>query len=265
MKRIPIYILLIPLFSIAMPAVSQINPDDIEVGIVEHLGDTLPLDLTFINESNDTIPLATLIDKPTLLNFVYFDCPGICSPLMSGISDVVDKLDMQLGTDYQVLTISFNTKDTPEKALIKKKNFVTKISQENRAHWMYLTGWEDNILAITEAAGFRYKPQGLDFAHPGALILVSPSGRITRYLYGITFLPFDVKMAIIEAQNEQARPTINKVLAYCFAYNPSSKTYTLQITRITGTFILLIAVIVFTILLIKGSKNKLSKTVKQHG
>ena len=98
----------------------------IEVGIVEKLGETIPLDLTFLNESNDTVTLGEIINKPTILSFVYFDCPGLCSPLLSGISEVVEKLDMELGEEYQVITISFNTKDTPEKAAIKKNNFVTE-------------------------------------------------------------------------------------------------------------------------------------------
>ncbi|PWD99883.1 SCO family protein [Marinilabilia rubra] len=235
------------------------NPEDIEVGIVEHLGDTIPLDLKFMNEANDTVTLGSIIDKPTVLSFVYFDCPGLCSPLLSGVSDVVEKMDMKLGEEYQVVTISFNTKDTPEKAKTKKKNFVQNISKDNREAWVYLTGEQENILTITEAVGFKYKPQGLDFAHPSAIILVSPEGKITRYLYGINFLPFDLKMAVIEAQDGIARPTINKILEYCFAYDPASKGYSLQITRIVGGLILGIILIALTILLIKGKR----RTAKQ--
>jgi protein SCO1/2 len=234
---------------------SQIDEDKIEVGIVEKLGETIPLDLTFLNESNDTVTLGELINKPTILSFVYFDCPGLCSPLLSGISEVVDNLDMDLGDEYQLITISFNTKDTPEKAAIKKNNFVTKIGEENRKHWIYLTGEQDNILKITASVGFKYMPQGLDFAHPSAIILLSPEGKITRYLYGINFLPFDVKMAIIEAQQGIARPTINKILEYCFAYDPNGRTYTLQVTRIVGGFTVFILLIGFIILIFKGRKK----------
>jgi protein SCO1/2 len=120
---------------------------------------------------------------------------------------------------------------------------------------MYLTGVQKNIDAITEAIGFRYKAQGLDFAHASAIFVLSPKGKITRYLYGLNFLPFDVKMAIIEAQKGLARPTINKVLEYCFGYNSASKTYTIQITRIIGTFTLMIAIIVFVTLMLKRRKK----------
>lgn len=228
---------------------------EIEIGIIENLGDTIPMDLWFINESNDTVTLGQIIDKPTILSFVYFDCPNLCSPLMDGIADMVSKLDLRLGVDYEIITISFNTKDTPEKAREKKVNFVQKISKENQKDWVYLTGVQENINKITAAIGYRYKAQGLDFAHASAIFVLSPKGKITRYLYGLTYLPFDVKMAIIEAQKGIARPTINRILEYCFAYNPSSKTYTIQITRIIGTITLVIALIVFVSLLLKKKKK----------
>jgi len=228
----------------------------VEIGIVEHLGDTIPMDLWFLNENSDTVTLRQLINKPTIMLFVYFDCPNLCSPLMDGVSDMVSKLDMTLGKDYQVITISFNTKDTPEKAKEKKVNFVQRISKENQQYWFYLTGVQENIDIITNAIGYKYQAQGLDFAHASAIVVLSPQGKITRYLYGLSFLPFDVKMAIVEAQKGLSRPTINKVLEYCFAYNPGSKTYTLQITRIIGSITIFIAVIVFAVLLFNRRKKR---------
>jgi len=104
--------------------------------------------------------------------------------------------------------------------------------------------------------GFRYKETGLDFAHPSGIILVSPEGKITRYLYGLDFLPFDLKMAIIEAQKGLAKPTINKVLQYCFNYDPQGQNYTLSITRVAGTIIMFIAVLVFVILIIGRRRSR---------
>lgn len=236
-------------------SLAQKSEVNVEVGIIEHLGDTIPLDLTFYNTNNDTLTLRELVTKPTVFSFVYFDCPGLCSPLLDGVADVVSKTDIQIGDAYDVITISFNTKDTPEKAKEKKKNFVNKIGEEHQAAWHYLTGEQENIKKITEAMGFMYKPQGVDFAHPSAIIIVSPQGKITRYLYGIDFLPFDLKMAVTEAQTGIERPTINKVLQYCFAYDPKSQGYTLQITKVLGTFIIAVAVILFSILLFKRRKT----------
>ena len=253
------FIIIISLVSFRLCAQEMVKTDTqgkvIEVGIIEALGDTIPLDTWFLNELNDTVTLRQLINKPTILLFVYFDCPNLCSPLMDGVADVISKTDLQLGTDYQIITISFNTKDTPEKAREKKVNFVQKISNENQKHWMYLTGIQENITTITDAVGYKYKAQGLDFAHASAIIILSPQGKITRYLYGLSFLPFDLKMAIIEAQKGIARPTINRILEYCFAYNPASKTYTIQITRILGSFIIVIALIIFIVLIVKKKKN----------
>lgn len=234
---------------------AQDSKVNVEVGIIEHLGDTIPLDLTFYNTDNDTVTLRELVTKPTVFSFVYFDCPGLCSPLLDGVADVVSKTDLQLGEDYNVITISFNTKDTPEKAKEKKKNFITKIGEEHQSAWKYLTGEQENIAKITEAMGFMYKPQGVDFAHPSAIIVVSPKGKITRYLYGIDFLPFDLKMAVTEAQTGIERPTINKVLQYCFAYDPKSQGYTLQITKVFGTLIISVAIIIFLVLLFKRRKS----------
>jgi protein SCO1/2 len=199
-----------------------------------------------------------MINKPTILSFVYFDCPGLCSPLLDGIADVISKMDLSIGKDFDVITISFNTKDTPEKARVKKLNFVQKMKEKDRASWFYLTGELGNIQKITEAVGFRYKPTGLDFAHPSTIIMLSPQGKITRYLYGITFLPFDVKMAVVEAQKGLARPTSNKLLEYCFAYDTQSKSYTLQFTRLIGSFILIIGLF-FVAYLIVSSRNKSRK------
>lgn len=227
-----------------------------EVGVDEKLGDTIPMDLTFYDETNETVTLGELIDKPTVLSFVYFDCPGLCSPLMDGISKVIEKTDMELGKDYNAITISFNTDDTPEKAREKKKNFVQRIGKENRDSWTYLTGKQEKINAITKATGFNYKRTGFDFAHPSAIIILSPNGKITRYLYGVEFLPFDLKMAIGEAEDGITQPTRNKVLQYCFSYDPQSQTYTLQVTRIVGSIILFFAVVILTVLLIKGRKTK---------
>ncbi|MCX6237021.1 MAG: SCO family protein [Bacteroidia bacterium] len=260
MKRFLILFLFIAL-TFSVHAQFPIKPE-VEIGIVEKLGDTIPLDLKFFNEKNDTVTLGSMINKPTILSFVYFDCPGLCSPLLDGIADVVSKMDLSIGKDFDIITISFNTKDTPEKARIKKLNFVQKMQEKDRASWFYLTGELGNIQKITEAVGFRYKPTGLDFAHPSTIIMISPQGKITRYLYGITFLPFDLKMAIVESQKGLVRPTSTKLLEYCFAYDTKSRSYTLQFTRIIGAFILIVGLF-FVAGLVITAKRKSSKDIKE--
>jgi protein SCO1/2 len=259
MKKITTAIIAL-LFVIITQVRSQepITQDIVEIGWLEHLEDTIPLDLVFNSEEDVTISLRELIDKPTILSFVYFNCPGVCNPLQESISRVVEKTDMELGKDYQILTISFDVTDTPSKAQKKKNNFIQNIVKEKADHWMYLTGDQKNIDAITEAVGFKYKATGLDFAHPSGIILISPDGKITRYLYGLDFLPFDLKMAIIQAQQGLAKPTINKVLQYCFNYDPKGQSYTLSVTRVAGTIIMFFAVIIFIGLMI-GRRRSIKK------
>jgi protein SCO1 len=230
--------------------------DSIEIGIIEHLGNTIPLDLTFQNENDSTVHLGDLINKPTIFTFVYFDCPGICSPLLDGVSDVIEKTDLVLGKDYQVITISFNYNDNPEKARIKKKNFIRKHSQTHQGSWMYLTGDSINIYKAVNAVGFKFKRAGFDYIHAAAIMVVSPKGKITRYLYGVTFLPLDVKMAIIESQKGLSRPTINRVLEFCYAYDPAGRRYVLDVLKITGSIILFIIVLFAATLYFKSKSRK---------
>lgn len=227
-----------------------------EVRVVEHLGDTIPLDLKFVNEKFDTVTLKQLIDKPTILSFVYFDCPGLCSPLLDGVGDVIKKSDMVLGKDYQVITISFNFRDNPEKAKIKKDRFVEKYSTGNGDGWIFLTTDSATIYKITHTTGFITKAVGFDFIHPSAIIAVSPTGKITRYLYGITFLPMDVKLAVAEANEGIARPTIQKIILMCYSYDPGSQRFALDVTKIAGTIIAFMVLVIFVIVLLKSRKKK---------
>jgi len=226
-----------------------------EVGVIEHLGTTIPLDLKFVNDKFDTVTLKQLIDKPTILSFVYFDCPGLCSPLLEGVGDVIKKTKMVLGKEYQVITISFNYRDTPQKAKEKKNRFVERYSKGNGDGWIFLTTDSATIFKITDATGFKTKAVGLDFIHPSAIIALSPTGMITRYLYGITFMPNDFKMAIIEANKEQPRPTIQRILLLCYSYDPENKRFALDVTKITGTIIAFMILVILVALMLK-KKNK---------
>jgi len=234
-----------------------------QVGIVEHLGTKIPLDLKFINDKFETVTLRQIINKPTILSFVYFDCPGLCSPLLEGLGDVIQKSDFKLGKDYQVITVSFNYRDTPEKAKEKKKRFTERYAKGNSEGWIFLTTDSATIFNITHSTGFITKAVGLDFVHPSAIIALSPTGMITRYLYGITFQPIDFKMALIEANKEQPRPTIQKALLLCFSYDNQSQRYTLDILKISGILVLFFILVFVVIYLLKPIKNKQQQNLTQ--
>lgn len=227
-----------------------------EVGVIEHLGTKIPLDLKFVDDGFKTVTLRQIINKPTILSFVYFDCPGLCSPLLEGVGTVINKTDLALGKDYQVITISFNYRDTPEKAKEKKKRFIDKYSKGKEEGWIFLTTDSITIKKITDATGFMTKAVGLDFVHPSAIIAVSPDGMITRYLYGLTFNPTDFKMAIIEANKEQPRPTIQRIMQICYSYDQDSQRYTLDIIKISGILIVFFILIFAIAFLLKPKKKQ---------
>jgi len=242
-------------FTLVVKTQAQVDQST-EVGVIEHLGKTIPLDLKFVNEKFDTVTLRQLINKPTILSFVYFDCPGLCSPLLEGVGGVIKKSDLKLGEDYQVITISFNFRDTPEKAKIKKDKFVDKYTKGKGDGWIFLTTDSTTILKITDATGFKTKAVGLDFVHPSAIIAVSPEGMITRYLYGITFLAIDFKMAITEANKNQPRTSIQKIMMICYTYDPENKRFGLDVTKILGSLIIFFLLVFIVVYLIKPKKKK---------
>lgn len=246
---------IIALISLSFSISAQVDQSP-EVGIVEHLGKQIPLDLKFVNDKFDTVTLRQLINKPTILSFVYFDCPGLCSPLLEGVGDVIKKTNLELGKDYQVITISFNYRDTPQKAKEKKKRFIEKYSQGKGDGWIFLTTDSSTIYKITDAAGYKTKAVGLDFVHPSAIIAVSPQGVITRYLYGITFLPNDFKLSIYEANKGQTRPTIQRIMMLCYSYDQTSQRFALDVTKIAGILIVFFIIVFIIVYLLKPKKKK---------
>ncbi len=213
-----------------------------ELGIDEKLGQNIPLDLVFFDEKGDSVQLGQFINRPTILSLVYFNCPGICTPLINGLVDVLEKYDGTPGVDYSLLTISFDETDTPSLAAQKKKNYLASFRSEfPENEWHFLTGDTASIAALTDAVGFRYKRDGKDFIHPGLLTILAEDGKIIRYLFGITFLPFDLKMALNEALEGRPGPTIARVLRFCFSYDPEGNRYAFNLLKVSGTVILLFA------------------------
>lgn len=232
---------------------------DPEIGIVEHLDEYLPTDIYLIDENNQRVLLTDLIDKPTIINWVYFRCPGICSPLMEGLAQVMNASDLVPGVDYQVLTISFDPSEPIELGIRKKVNYLNMVDKKEAISkgWKFFVSDSASIAKGTNATGFKYKKAGQDFTHAASVTVVSPKGKITRYLNGVNFLPFDFKMAIIESSKGMSAPTINKIMQYCFSYDPVGQAYVLNVTKITGTLILFVAVLFFLVLIFKPKrKNK---------
>ena len=236
--------------------------DEIEVGIDEKLGNYIPMDTEFVTSKGDTVTLNQIIDKPFLLALVYYECPGICSPLLTELAWVADKVQLEPLKDFEVVSLSFDHREGPEIAAKWKKNYYNGIQRNfPDAAWTFLTGDSANIRKITDAAGFKFKPNQKDYLHAGAVIAISPDGKISRYIYGATYNPFDIKMALLDAGAGKTQPTIAKALQFCFSYDPEGRGYTLNITRIAGSIMLLAVGIFLTVLLIKKSRHKENKGV----
>jgi protein SCO1/2 len=235
------------------------SPTDVEIGVVEHLDDYLPDSISLTNENGEQVWLSDVIDKPTIINFVYYRCPGICSPLMEAVAGVMNKSELVAGEDYQVLTISFDPSETIDLGIRKKKNYLGLMSEEKAAEakdgWLFFVSDSASIVRATNATGFKYKRTGNDFLHAASLTVVSPNEKITRYLNGMQFLPFEWKMAIVEASKGQSGPTLNKVLRFCFTYDPAGQTYVLNFTKVGGVVIMFFAVVLLLYLVLKPRKK----------
>lgn len=251
MKFTKLYLLIYLSLSFTLSAQKKI-----EVGIDEKLGNTLPMDLTFQTSEGKTVALKDIITKPTLIALVYYECPGVCNPMQSELAWTIDKLQLEPGKDFQVVSISFDFTETPEIAAKWKKNYLLTIKRKfDPENWLFLTGDSLSVHKLTDACGFYFKPADKQFVHAATLVTVTPQGKISRYLFGTDFNPFDVKMALLEAESGKTSPTISKVLQYCFSFDPNGRQYTLNVTRIVGTVMILGIAVFLGVLLIKKKRR----------
>lgn len=256
MKRILFLFLVIPFFLYSESPQSTI-------GIDEHLGTILPLDTKFIDESGNEISLKNVITKPVVLSFVYYKCPGICSPLLTELASTIGRSDLKAGEDFQIITISMDETETYKDAAEKKTAILSLTEREVPLNsWMFLTGTKENIRKISDAAGYMFKRNGKDFLHTGTFIFLSKEGKVCRYLYpdysrkgGFSILPFDFKMAMLETSEGKVSKTMAKLIQYCFSYDPKGRTYVLNLTRIFGAGIILFVVVFIAFIIRKPKKE----------
>jgi protein SCO1 len=256
MKTRLFIIVLISLFIYILSAFSEETKP--EIGIDERLGEKIPLDLKFYNSNGDTLSLGQIFDRPIVLSLVYYHCPGICSPLLTNLSETLNQIKLIPGQDFKVITISFDPNETPETAAKWKKNYLDGMTRKDMkpSAWYFMTGDSSNINRLTDAIGFHFKSDGKkDFIHAGSIYVIAKDGKISRYLFGTDFLAVDLKMAIIEARKEISTPTINKILDMCYSYDPAGHKLKLSFTRIIGSVMVFGTVIFLSVLIIKKKKH----------
>ncbi len=235
-----IYIVTFLLFICSSYAHSITDSRDVkDIGIDEKLGSPIPGDLVFLDENNQTVKFKDLLAKeePTVLNLVYFSCPRLCNFAADGLLQVANELDsLSLGRDYRIITVSFDPEDGPEIAKSKAVKYRGSVTGGESAEedWEFLTGSQENIEKLTKAVGFRYMKDGDEFAHASALIVLTPDGEISRYLHGIQHEPGDFRLALLEASEGKigSSEVINKVLLFCYGFDPIGKRYALQALNI---------------------------------
>lgn len=212
-----------------------------EVGFDQNLGTELPLDAVFVDENGVAVELGQYFDeRPVILALVYYECPMLCNMVLNGLTSSLSVLKFDIGREFDVLTVSFDPDEPPSLAAEKKNNYVADYGRSGaQTSWHFLTGEEESIRRLTEAAGFRYvyDPETDQYAHASGVIIVTPEGKIARYFYGIEYAPKDLRFGLIEASQNRIGTVVDQALLYCFRYDPESGTYSavvLNIVRLGG-------------------------------
>jgi protein SCO1 len=206
------------------------------VGIEQHLDAQVPPDLTFRDDTGKTVKLGDYFGrKPLILNLVYYNCTMLCGEALAGLSSAMRLVKFDVGNEFDVITVSFDPRETPEMAAAKKKDYVARYGRANAASgWHFLTGQPDSINALTKTVGFRYQydPKSNQYAHATAIMVLTPQGRISRYFYGVDFPPKDLRMGLVEASQGKIGNAVDAVLLYCYHYDPETGKYGAMVANI---------------------------------
>lgn len=234
-----------------------------DVTVSEHPGAKLPLDLSFVDESGKPVTLGQYFHdkRPVVLQLGYYDCPMLCSYISQGLAASVKSISFTAGKDYELVFVSIDPKETPQLAAEKKASFLKDYARDAADGWHFLTGKQEQIQALAKADGFNYKwvESAGQYAHPAALTLCSPDGRISRYLYGVRFNPTTLRESLVEASNGQIGNTIDQVFLTCFRYDGHQGKYAwaaVGLMRIGGVLIMIVVGTVLTRMFLKERKQK---------
>jgi protein SCO1/2 len=207
-------------------------------GITEKLGDTVDLEgLRFTNEAGEEVTLASYFKrgKPVVLSIVYYECPSLCTFVLNGLTDALDKFQWTPGKEFEVVSVSMNHRETPELAQTKKNAYLDALDRpEIAGGWHFLVGTEAMIKKLTNQLGFGFQwdPDQKQYAHSAALMILTAQGRISRYLYGIQYSLKDLRLALLEASEGKIGTLVDRVLMFCYQYDPSSRGYSLVAFRL---------------------------------
>lgn len=227
------------------------------VGVTEHLGAVIPDDVILRDEDGQAVNVKDLVGLPTILVPVYLSCPNECSLLLGSLGSILPRIRMVPGKDYQILAVSFDENDTPDLARRRKNDYMTSLRADfPQQYWKFLTGDAGSIRRLMDAIGFGFRREGMDFRHPVVLVALAPGGKITRYLYGIQPLPFDVTMALTDASQGRLGLSVQRAIALCYSYDPQSRRYVFDLMKVTGAVVLTTLGLFFLFLVFGGKKRR---------
>lgn len=238
-----------------------------DVAYEQHLNEQLPLDATFRDETGQPVRLGHYFgSKPVVLTLVYYECPMLCTVILNGLVQSLDRLQFSAGNEFDIVTISFDPTETPTLAAAKKETYLERYKRPGAAAgWHFLTGDEPSIRRVTEAVGFRYAydPERKEYAHAAGIVVATPDGRISRYFYGVEFAPRDLRLGLVEASERKIGSPVDQLLLYCYHYDPKTGTYgaaVMNIMRLGGavTVLFLAAFIIVSRLRERRVKARLS-------
>jgi protein SCO1/2 len=225
------------------PATPGILP---EVGFDQHLGESVPLDLAFTDETGRSVKLSDYFGKkPVVLSLVYYQCPMLCTISLNGLAGALEVLSFVPGQEFEVVTVSFDPVETPVLAAAKKKAYMARYKRpEAHAGWHFLTGSKESVEALTRAVGFRYvwDEATKQFAHPAGLLVLTPEGKISHYLFGVEYAPKDLRLALVDAAKGRIGNLADQLLLYCYQYDPQTGRYSasiLNVVRLGGALTVL--------------------------
>ena len=227
---------------------STVLPTQLEgVSFQQQLNSQMPLDARFRDEHGASVALGSYFgSKPVVLAFVYFECPMLCMQVLNGVAGALKAVPFVPGQDFDVVYISFDPRDTPAAAAVKKAQLLGDYNlTATAAGWHFLTGDEASIKAVTAAAGFSYKwdDRRQQFAHVSGVLVATPDGRLSRYFYGIEYSPKEMRMALVESSTGTIGSPVDQLLLYCYHYDPAAGRYgaiTMNIVRLGGALTVLI-------------------------
>jgi len=223
------------------------------VGIEQHLDAQVPPDLIFRDDIGKAVKLGDYFgQKPLILNLVYYNCTMLCGEALAGLSSAMRLIKFDVGNEFDVITISFDPRETPEMAASKKKDYIGRYGRANAAAgWHFLTGPPESVNALAKAVGFQYQYDAKtnQYAHATAIMVLTPQGRISRYFYGVDFPPKDLRMGLVEASQGKIGNAVDAVLLYCYHYNPETGKYGAIVSNIlrlaAAATILLLSSLIF--------------------